>query len=173
MSTFKTKSKKIAFNGVITALAIILSFLESLIPPIPLFPPGAKLGISNVAVMFSAGLTGFSSSLTVALGKSVFVFLTRGVTAGLMSVSGGLLSAVIMNILFHKTQSSLIIIGISGAVTHNMGQLLAASVLTSLPVVPYIPFMVIFGACTGILTSLLLKICMPPLEKVSKHFNII
>ena len=71
------------------ALAIVLSALENLIPPLPMMPPGAKLGLSNIVTMFAAGTFGLIPALAIALLKALFAGATRGVTALLMSLAGG------------------------------------------------------------------------------------
>ena len=50
----KQKAGRVAFTGLLAALAIALSFLEGLLPPLPMMPPGAKLGLSNLATMYAA-----------------------------------------------------------------------------------------------------------------------
>ena len=81
------KSRKIAVCGLLGALALALTLLEGMLPPIPGLPPGARPGLSNIVTMFAAGSLGLPYALAIALIKGVFAFLTRGVTAGLMSLS--------------------------------------------------------------------------------------
>ena len=54
----KTASKRAAFTGMLAALALAFSFLEGLLPPLPMMPPGAKLGLSNIVTMYAAGSAG-------------------------------------------------------------------------------------------------------------------
>ena len=100
MKITKTKSYKAAFTGIAAAVAITLSFLEGLIPTAAFMPPGAKAGFSNIAVMFAASEFGLIPALSVTLLKSLFVFLTRGATAFFMSLAGGVLSTLVMYLLF-------------------------------------------------------------------------
>ena len=92
----KQKAGRVAFTGLLAALAIALSFLEGLLPPLPMMPPGAKLGLSNLATMYAAGSLGLPSALFLAVFKGVFALVTRGGMAGLMSLSGGVVSTVVM-----------------------------------------------------------------------------
>ena len=108
----KKLSYKIALSAILCALAISLGFLESLLPPIPLLPPGAKPGFSNIITMFAAGSIGLPSALAIAVIKGGFAFITRGVTAGIMSISGGLLSAVAMYLLMRYARKIFGFIGI-------------------------------------------------------------
>ena len=65
MNTKNSKTKRIAFFGTMGALALSLSFLESLIPPLPGLPPGAKPGLSNVVTMFLASSSGIGSAFVI------------------------------------------------------------------------------------------------------------
>ena len=164
----KKASGRVAFTGLLAALALSFSFLEGLIPPIPVLPPGAKLGLSNIVVLYAAGSLGLPAALFLACLKGGFALLTRGVTAGLLSISGGVLSALVMWLLLQKTRASLSLVGVCGALSHNAAQLCAAWLLTSAAVVFYLPFLVLFGVLTGLLTGLVLKLTLPPLQRIER-----
>ena len=79
------KAKKIAIFGLMGALAAVIGFFESaLLPALPFLPPGAKPGLSNIVTTFAVAAYSLVGGLYVTLCKAAFVFLTRGVTAGLM-----------------------------------------------------------------------------------------
>ena len=139
------KSRKIAVCGLLGALALVLTLLEGMLPPIPGLPPGARPGLSNIVTMFAAGSLGLPYALAIALIKGVFAFLTRGVTAGLMSLSGGLMSTLAMWVVWKKTRFSLLFTGVCGALAHNAAQLC-----------------IVCGLCTG----LVLRLLLPLLEKL-------
>lgn len=169
----KNPAYKVALPAILCALALSLGFLESLIPPLPFFPPGAKPGFSNIITMFAAGSLGLPTAATIALVKGVFAFVTRGVTAGIMSLSGGLLSALAMYLLMRFAKRFLGMVGISVicAVFHNMGQLIAAVFITgTADVINYAPALALFGIITGTLTGIILGSVMPALEKIKKYF---
>lgn len=169
----KNPAYKVALPAILCALALSLGFLESLIPPLPFFPPGAKPGFSNIITMFAAGSLGLPTAAAIALVKGVFAFVTRGVTAGIMSLSGGLLSALAMYLLMRFAKRFLGMVGISVicAVFHNMGQLIAAVFITgTADVINYAPALALFGIITGTLTGIILGSVMPALEKIKKYF---
>lgn len=166
----KEKSRRAALLGLLAALALCLSFLENLIPPIPLLPPGAKLGLSNLVSMYAAGSLGLPAALLVAAIKGGFAFLTRGITAGCMSLSGGLLSTLTMWLLWKRTKVSLLLLGVCGALAHNLAQLCVAWFLTSSAVVFYAPFLLLFGLGAGMLTGLALKLTLPALARLERFF---
>lgn len=164
---------KTALAAILCAQALALSFLEGLLPPVPWLPPGAKPGFSNIITMFAAGSLGLPWALTVTLIKGGFVFVTRGFTASLMSLSGGILSALAMYFLLKYAEKRLGLMGISVicALCHNGGQLAAAALITGTgSIVYYAPALIIFGVLTGAATGIVFKAVMPALEKQKKYF---
>ena len=170
MNKNKDLTRKIALTGIMCALALALSYLETLIPAYPGFPPGAKPGLSNIVTMFMAGSAGPLYAFFITVIKGLFAGVTRGFTA--MSLSGGILSASAACLLFRFTNNKLGYIGISivCAVCHNIGQLAAACIIsgTASLVVGYGPLLLIFAVVTGLLTGAILKAVMPTLAKIAK-----
>lgn len=163
---------QVASLGLLGALAIGLNYLEGLVPPIAFLPPGAKLGFSNLAVMVAAKRGGVKDALIIALIKSLFVLVTRGFTAFLMSAAGGLLSALLTGFLLQKKEQPFgeLGIGILGALCHNTGQLLAAVLLSGTAViVGYGPYLLLFALVTGALSGIMLRTVMPALERLEDH----
>ena len=171
----KNIAYKTALSAILCALALSLSFLESLLPPIPFLPPGAKPGFSNIITMFAAGSLGLVQTLLIVLVKGCFAFVTRGVTAGIMSLSGGILSAVTMFILLRYGDKIFGLMGISviSAIFHNIGQLIAAAFITGTSsIVYYAPALAVFGIATGAVTGVIFKAVIPALDKFKKYFFI-
>ncbi len=164
------KAKKTAFLGIMGALTLVLSFLENmLIPDIPFLPVGAKPGLSNVVTMYVSSVMGFSGAISITFIKGIFALLTRGATASVMSLSGGILStvAVCIAIKFKERVFSFVGIGIIGAVMHNMGQLVAAAVVAgSYSLINYAKYLLIFSLITGSVTGIMLTLLMPRIEKI-------
>ena len=159
------KTRKIAFLGLLFALAIALAYLESLIPSF-IAVPGIKLGLSNTVVMYCLFFIGSIPALIVAVLKAVFVFLTRGVIAGILSAAGGICSAAVM-IFLNKFKSSKGAVSVAGAVTHNVAQLAAAWAVMSSPVVLYYtPVLVLSGVVMGVITAVVLKLVLPALSRI-------
>ena len=172
MKKDKNLTRKIALTGIMCALALALSYLERLIPAYPGFPPGAKPGLSNIVTMFMAGSSGTPYAFFITIIKGLFAGVTRGFTAMLMSLSGGILSTAAACLLFRFAKNKLGYIGISivCAVCHNIGQLAAACIIsgTASLVVGYGPLLLIFAVVTGLLTGAILKAVMPTLAKIAK-----
>lgn len=175
MNTKNSTAKKVAFLGIMGALAISLSFLESLIPPLPGVPPGAKPGLSNVVTMFLASSSGAGSAFIITILKAAFAGITRGTTAMLMSGAGGVLSttAALLLLRSKKFKIGYIGIGIICAVCHNLGQLIVACILsgTWALITGYGPILMLFAVLTGFITGTALRLVIPPLEKIINVYN--
>lgn len=162
------RTRWIAQTGILSAEAIALAALEMLLPPLPFLPPGAKPGFSNIITMFAAREYGLWGALPITGIKSLFVLVTRGPTAFLMSLCGGLLSTAVLCLCFRLHRGALGIIGISvlAAAAHNAGQLGAACLLTGTAALyTYLPALTAFAVVTGILTGLILSAVLPALDR--------
>ena len=164
------KTNKVAFLGIFGAVALVLSFLESmLVPDIPFLPVGAKPGLSNIVTMYIAGAVGFPGALYITMLKALFALITRGATGAFMSFSGGLLSTVCVCLLikYQGRVFSYLGLGIIGAVMHNSGQLMAACVVSgTFALINYGKYLLIFALITGAVTGTVLMLLMPRLEKI-------
>lgn len=160
----KSRAWRVAALGILCALAVALSFLESALPALPV--PGAKWGLSNLATMAALSLFGLPHALAVTAVKAGFAFF-RGGASGWMSLAGGLLSTLLMAAVLrlYPRRISLVGVGIVGAVAHNSGQLLAAMLLFSPALVWYAPWLWLAGAATGCLTGLVTNVVFPALQR--------
>ncbi|MDR1532503.1 MAG: Gx transporter family protein [Clostridiales bacterium] len=155
------KVKRIAFLGLMQALILILAVLEHMLPPLPFMPPGVRIGLANVVVMYVLFFVGGKEAFALNIVKSGFVFLTRGAVAAALSFSGGVLSLCVLLLLVKlaKARASYIMLSVASAIAHNIGQMLVFMVITRTPaIVYYLPFLLIFGVILGIITGVILKI---------------
>lgn len=164
------KTNKVALLGIFGAVALVLSFLESmLVPDIPFLPVGAKPGLSNVVTMYIAGTMGFSGAVYITLLKALFALITRGATGAFMSFCGGMLSTVSVCLLikYQDRVFSYLGLGIVGAVTHNIGQLIAACIVSgTFALINYGKYLLVFALITGAVTGTVLMLLMPRLSKI-------
>lgn len=153
-----------------TAAAVVLSAVESLLPTAPFMMPGSKLGLSNVVVMFAASSMSIAETLFIVIAKSFFVLITRGATAFFMSLAGGLLSAACLLIIFRRVKNfGFIGTGVASALFHNAGQLLVSFIIIgSTAVLGYAPVLIFTSIATGILTGALLRAAYPYLKNLNK-----
>lgn len=160
-------ARRAALLGLLAALAAALSFLEGLLPVIPI--PGAKLGLSNIVIMYALTSLNLPCALALAVVKAAFALL-RGGSAFLMSLAGGLLSTLVMAgalRLLHG-RVSFIGVGILGAVAHNGAQLAVAMLLLSPALIGYGPWLLLLAVAAGTATGLTLNIVMPALQRLSR-----
>ena len=147
----RISTKKIALCGVLTALAMIFSYIESVIPvPIPV--PGIKLGIANIAVITILYVLGVKEAIVINLLRIVLTSLLFGnVNSFLFSISGAALSLTIMIIMKKLDFFSCIGVSVCGGVMHNIGQIIAAVfIMGSEAIVFYLPVLIVSGVFTGV-----------------------
>lgn len=161
-------SKKIAFSSVMTALCLVISYIEFLFP-INIAVPGIKPGFSNIVIVLLICTLGFQYAFPVLILKILLTsLLFSGVSGMIFSLTGGLLSFLIMYLLYRTKIFSPIGISAAGGVFHNTGQLLAAAFLTgSSKVFYYFPILLISGLVTGTIIGFLTIIIL----KRVKHFG--
>lgn len=169
----KIKIQKLTLTALFTAMSVVLSILESFLPTFAFLPPGAKPGLSNVVIMFSAISLGAGQTLFIIFTKAFFAFLTRGAVAGAMSLSGGVLSGICMLIVFRKIKKAGCVgAGVLSAVCHNAGQM-AVTVFSvgSAAALGYAPVLLLMSVITGFITGTLLRAAIPYFKKIEKHFS--
>ena len=133
------------------SLALILSFIESRIPAF-IAIPGIKVGLANIAVIFTLYKIGTGEAITVSVIRVLLVSMLFGSPVSLIySISGAVLSLFVMIILKKLTPLTEIAVSVSGGVMHNVGQIAAASfMLETNVVVYYLPFLMLSGTVAGI-----------------------
>lgn len=150
-------TKKVAYVGILAALAIVLSVLEQYLPVQLLIPlPGIKLGVANIITLFALIRLDFKTALAILLVRCGVVALLFGTPVSLaMSLCGGVLSIGTMWLLLRaENLFSLCGASMAGAATHNMGQILCAvCVMQSGHVISYLPILLISAVITGILIA--------------------
>ena len=150
------KSKTMAFVGACTALALILAYIEVIIPP--LFPavPGIKMGLPNIIIVFLLYRRGPAVAATVSLLRIVLVSLLFGNTMALMySLAGGALSLLLMILLRRLRFLSTVGVSVAGGVAHNIGQILMAMwLLDTTQLGYYLAVLTVTGTVAGILIGL-------------------
>lgn len=147
--------KKTALLGMLTSLALIASYIETLIPvPIPV--PGVKLGLANLIILIVLKLYGAKEGLLLNILRILLAgFLFGSFSTILYSLAGGLLSFAVMGVLLKTKLFSLMGVSIAGGVCHNLGQLLLAIVvLNSAALLSYMPVLLISGLFTGLLIGI-------------------
>ena len=165
--------RAMTFMSMMLGVAVVLTYLESLLPPLPFAPPGIRLGLANVVVMYTLFFVGKKHAFMLIVLKSVFVILTRGVLAGVLSITGGVLSISVIIVLHLFTKkTSYILLSSAGAITFNFGQMAAASLILHTNILAlYWPLIIIFGVMLGSITGKVLEIVIPYMQKIISSFK--
>lgn len=146
----------IARQGMLLALALCLSWLETMLPLGMFIPlPGVKLGLANVVTLAALYLLDVPGALSLtALRCLLGAALGGGWTALLLSLSGGMLSAAAMAAVRRLPILSIYGVSLLGAACHGLGQLAAACLLSASPgLLAYLPFLLLAGILTGVATA--------------------
>ena len=153
------------------ALVIVLSFLESMLPPLVSFAPGIRLGLGNIVTMYALFTIDKKTAFLLNILKSVFVFATRGAIAAALSLTGGILSLIVIIVLdtLLKQRISYLALSVSGAVFHNVGQLAAISLLmNNKAAFFYLPVLIAAGVAMGSITGTILNVVMPRIKEIKQ-----
>ena len=139
----------------VIAFAMILSFVESRIPAFVAIP-GVKVGLANIAVIFTLYKLGVKEAITVSIIRVLLISMLFGSPVSLIySISGATLSLATMILLKKLTPLTEVTISVTGGVMHNMGQIAAASFMLSTNVVIYyLPFLLVSGTIAGVVVGI-------------------
>lgn len=152
----KAKTKDIAFLGICVTLALGLAYVETLLEPLFTTIPGIKMGLPNIVLVFLLYRRGVLSASTVSLLRLVLLGLLFGnFTHFLYGLAGGVLSMAVMALLKRLNFLSVTGVSVAGAVTHNMGQILMAMLLTRTAAIAYyFVILAVTGTIAGIFIGL-------------------
>lgn len=145
------KTRKLTTLAMIVSLALILSFIESRIPAFVAIP-GVKVGLANIAVIFTLYKLGDKEAILISAVRILLVSVLFGNAVSLIySLAGATLSFIAMFLLKKYTSLSETTVSVAGGVMHNVGQIATASIMLSTNVVVYyLPFLILSGTIAGI-----------------------
>lgn len=151
----RNKTLRLTTLALTISFAMVLSYIESRIPAFVAIP-GIKVGLANIAVIFSLYKFGIKEAITVSILRVFLVSMLFGSPVSLIySISGALLSLLTMIILKKLTPLSEVAISVTGGVMHNVGQIAAASFMLSTNIVVYyLPFLLVSGTVAGIVVGI-------------------
>ncbi|MBZ2175337.1 Gx transporter family protein [Schnuerera sp. xch1] len=160
--------KRLIFLSLLVSIGLGLSIIESMMP-LPFIAPGAKLGLSNMVILITLVVFDIKDALTVGILKSlIFTLITGSVTSLFYSLSGSILSCLLMYLIYKKFSSIFSLIGVSifGAMAHNFAQVLVASIMmNNFRIFSYIPILQLTGLFTGYFVGLTSKFVIKSLKK--------
>lgn len=164
-------TKKMVILSVLISQALVLHVIERMIPvPVPI--PGIKLGLANIVSLFTIIIFGGKEALLVVFLRTLLAsFFGGGFSAFAYSLAGGILSTLVMAFLYRYSRGifSIVAISVVGAVFHNIGQILIASlVVRNVNLFFYLPVLLIAGVITGIFIGVAVQYTMRPLSTILK-----
>ena len=161
------KTKKIAYLGLLVALAFIFSYIETLIP-INIGVPGAKLGLANLVIIVALYTIGEKNAFLLSMVRIVLVgFTFANLASMLYSLAGGILSFLAMCIAKRSGKLSTTGVSVVGGVFHNVGQILMAIwVVKTASLAYYLPVLIIAGLASGVAIGILGAMVTKRVKKV-------
>lgn len=165
------KTKKLALYGVLTALALILSYVEAQIPAFVALP-GVKIGLTNIVVVTAMYILGNKGAMAINLVRIIVVALLFGNAMSFaFSLAGGMLSTCLMMLLKRIGKFSPVSISTAGGVSHNVGQIIVAMVLLNTEAVFwYLPVLWISGITSGLVIGIIGALVVKRIPTDSKAF---
>jgi heptaprenyl diphosphate synthase len=151
-----SKTKKLTLLGVSTAAAMILSYIEFILPPLFSAVPGIKIGLANIIIVFLLYRLGAWEASLVSLVRLFLSALLFGSAVTLAySAAGALFSMTVMVLLKKCGLFSTVGVSIAGGVFHNLGQIVMAIIILTTKEIGY--YMIVLTA-TGILAGIFVGI---------------
>ncbi|MDO4393786.1 MAG: Gx transporter family protein [Bacillota bacterium] len=164
-----TSATRVAYCGLLCALALIFSYIEVLIP-FNIGVPGVKLGIANLVIIIAL----YQFNWRYAMGINIIRVLVSGLLfsgmfAALYSLAGAILSMIVMALLKKTGLFSTVGVSIAGGVTHNLGQILVAAALVSnLRMFVYYPVLIFSGVASGAVIGIVAYFVLQKLPDIEK-----
>ena len=149
------KTKKVAMLGLTIALAMIMSYIEALVP-LSFAVPGIKMGLANIVIIFVLYKIGTKEAILVSLIRVILVsLLFSNVMAMAYSIAGATLSLSVMWLLKKTDKFSFVGVSIAGGIMHNVGQIIMAVILLGTQQIAlYLPVLMITGTATGVVIGI-------------------
>lgn len=172
--------KKISTLSMFLALAVLLNYLENLIPVI-IPVPGVKLGLANTMNIIILYFYGKKEYFSIGLLRVILVsvmFSGLFTNGFYLSMSGFLLSSIVVMSLSFIHKLSIYSLSVASAVFHGIGQIACAVILyanndgTSIYLFTYLPILIVSGLITGIVIAYISSLTITRLEKTSIFKNI-
>lgn len=148
-------SYRVGHGAVLTALAMIFSYVEAILP-FNIGIPGVKLGIANIVIIIALYRYGIRMAFTVNIVRIIVSgLLFSGAFGIIYSLAGGILSFAVMLLIKRFRCFSIVGVSMAGGVFHNLGQLCTAGLIVSnMKVFVYFPVLVFSGAATGFIIGI-------------------
>lgn len=164
------KVRTLTKMALLAAAALILGYIDSLIPLVPSVP-GIKLGLSNFVLLYAVFyMRPFETAILMLLKVGLSSLLFGNAVGALYALAGGVLSTAAMLLLHRIPRVSVIPVSMVGGILHIIGQCLVGCVLISFrPVLFYAPWLLISGTATGLLLGIAAKAAFYGIERYERR----
>ena len=161
----KNDTKRLTTLSLLSAVAMILSYIEAQIP-LSVAVPGVKIGLSNIATVFALYTLGAPAAVAVSVVRVILSSLLFGNFAMMIySLSGAALALVFMILTKRSRVFSVIGVSVTGGVMHNAGQVIAAAVMMeNAGIAAYVIPLIISGTLAGIVVGVISALLVGRLE---------
>lgn len=150
--------KQLARLGILLAFALIITLIESYIPPVIAVLPYAKLGLANVVIFATFIICGVWQGYAVLLLKCLLGAVFAGnISMVMYSMPAGLVSYTVIILLFQTKLFGVVGLSVLSAVLHNLVQLAVATAIIGSSVLIYLPYLMLAGAIAGLVTGTALR----------------
>ena len=170
MNKEKFMQSDVALYGMLASVALVMGYIESLIPiPYPVY--GMKIGLANIVIVWVLYAMDIKAAATISFIRVILAgFLFGNLYSIIFSLAGAALSMVMMWLLKKTNKFSIIGVSIAGGVCHNLGQIVvAAIVLENIKIVTIYPYLMISGVVSGILIGILGGILFKKIKILQKN----
>lgn len=159
-----------AYFGIFLSLALILSYVETLIP-LNFGIPGAKIGLTNLIIIIVLYKSDWKEAFILSVSRIILSgFIFGNLFSIVYSMAGATLSLLVMILVKHSGKFSITGVSIAGGVFHNMGQLMIAMVIVeTYQVGYYFPVLLVSGSAAGAAIGITAKEVLKRIENL--HFN--
>ena len=161
------KTKRVAFLGMCIALSMILSYFESLVPPL-MAVPGVKVGLPNLVMVFMLYKIGWKETAIVSILRVILVGILFGTPLSMIySLVGATLSLIGMTLLKKTNLFAPVTVSVVGGILHNVGQIATACfVMDTAQIAYYLPVLLISGTAAGVVIGIVAALILKRLEKM-------
>ena len=147
-NTKRRGTRELALCGMLAAMAMVFSYIESLLP-IPYPFPGMRLGFANIAIISALYLYG---------ARDAFV----------LGFAGGMVSTAVMSLLKKSNKINIVAVSAVGGVCHNITQVIVAMILLSTPTLVFMtPIFIVLGVITGVVCGAVARLFVKHVKKVA------
>ena len=165
----RNKTRRIALLGVLTSVALVLSYLEVMLPPISTAAPGIKMGLPNIIIIFILYKFGLKEASIISILRVfiVSIIMFGNILTLAYSVAGAVLSLALMTLFKKINLFSIVGVSIIGGISHNLGQILVAIFLfDTIQIGYYMIVLSITGTIAGVVIGIISSILVKKLEKI-------